>query len=460
MTATGKEMTATGKEMTATDKTLASVDSKFAAEEQIQSQFKLDDISMVVKPGQLVGVVGKVGSGKTSLLAALTAEINKFGGSVSVGSLERGISLVTQTSWIQHATLRDNILFGREYNAEFYQNVIHACALEPDLQILPAGDMTEVGENGVTLSGGQKLRVALARAVYQDKPLYLLDDPFAAVDAHVATHIFNYTICGLLKNKTRILCTHHTRFLQKADLVIGLEDGRIANIGPPEIVLPQVQPASPDKMEDEADEKQGEKATIEATLDPVSKDEGGSVLVEEEQREVDVIKPHVYWSYFTSIGFILAPTIFIFLFLMEASKDVTNWWLAYWVSTFRYVDATSLNVTAFNVSPPIHTHPHSQLSPLPAFNVTPSGSNLYFYIGIYLGLAVANSIFALFRAFLFAYGGLCAARVLHTQLLKSILRAPVVFFDTNPVSLLQQLTLFFLSFSLFFLVNFSYTAIQ
>ncbi|KAJ7321461.1 Multidrug resistance-associated protein 7 [Desmophyllum pertusum] len=194
---------------------------------------ELTNIDFCVETGQLIGVIGKVGSGKSSLLAAITAEMGKRLGEVFIRKLERGFGLAAQEPWIQHGTVKENILFGKPFDVEKYNAVIYACALVEDLQILPAGDETEIGENGVTLSGGQKARVALARAVYQDKEIYLLDDPLAAVDAHVAAHLFHHCIMGLLQTKTRILCTHHTHFLSAADLVVVMEHGAVVLTGPP-----------------------------------------------------------------------------------------------------------------------------------------------------------------------------------------------------------------------------------
>lgn len=149
--------------------------------------------------------------------------------SISIVSL--GFGFVTQQAWLQRGTLRENILFGKAYDDSRYRTVLHACCLADDIHLLPAGDLTGVGEGGVTLSGGQKARVALARAVYQDKPIYLLDDIMSAVDRSVARHIYQHCIMSLLANKTRILCTHHTQYLVNADHVLVLKDGKILKEG-------------------------------------------------------------------------------------------------------------------------------------------------------------------------------------------------------------------------------------
>nr|XP_033947921.1 LOW QUALITY PROTEIN: multidrug resistance-associated protein 7 [Pseudochaenichthys georgianus] len=206
-----------------------------------KGSLRLHSLSLHITKGSLVVVVGKVGCGKSSLLAALTGELNRLSGVVFVADRERGFGLASQDPWIQHASVRDNILFGRNYDPIFYQTVIEACALTEDFNVLPNGDRTEVGENGVTLSGGQKARLALARAVYMDKDIYLLDDPLAAVDTDVAEHLMKKCVMELLRGKTRILCTHRVEFVDKADLVVLMDNGTIIKT----VFPPQLPPAWP-----------------------------------------------------------------------------------------------------------------------------------------------------------------------------------------------------------------------
>ncbi|XP_052772990.1 multidrug resistance-associated protein 1-like isoform X2 [Mya arenaria] len=190
----------------------------------------LRDINLDVPVGSLVAVVGTVGSGKSSMLQAVLGEMEKIHGNVTVkGSL----AYVSQQAWIQNATLQDNVLFGKSADVSRYQEVIQACALQADLDIMPAGDQTEIGEKGINLSGGQKQRVSLARAVYQDRDLYLLDDPLSAVDSHVGKHIFDNIIGpnGLLKHKTRVLVTHGVGFLPYVDTIVVLVDGMVSEMG-------------------------------------------------------------------------------------------------------------------------------------------------------------------------------------------------------------------------------------
>ncbi|PVU98628.1 hypothetical protein BB559_001437 [Furculomyces boomerangus] len=190
----------------------------------------LNDINLSVKSDELLAVVGRVGSGKSSLLMALLGEMHKSRGQVTI---KGNIAFATQQPWIMNATVRDNILFGYRFDSAFYKKVIYACGLEPDFKMLPDGDSTEIGERGINLSGGQKARLSLARAVYSRADVYLLDDPLAAVDAHVGAHLFKHVIgpSGLLKTRTRILVTNAIPYLQDCDSVALMQDGHIVEQG-------------------------------------------------------------------------------------------------------------------------------------------------------------------------------------------------------------------------------------
>ena len=186
----------------------------------------LQDIDLLVTKGELLAIVGRVGDGKTSLLGAMLGEMTRTEGSVTV----RGdVAYFSQNSWILSATVKDNIIFGHRFDPVFYDQVLDACALRSDLAVLPQGHMTEVGEKGVSLSGGQKARICLARACYARADIYLLDDPLSAVDAHVGRHIFDNVIGpnGILKNKARILCTNAVNVLPEADNIVMVRRGII-----------------------------------------------------------------------------------------------------------------------------------------------------------------------------------------------------------------------------------------
>nr|XP_009932675.1 PREDICTED: multidrug resistance-associated protein 7 [Opisthocomus hoazin] len=398
--------------------------------------------NLLVRKGMLLGVVGKVGSGKSSLLAAVTGELIKQSGRVYVCDLEHGFGLATQEPWIQFTTVRENILFGREYDARLYEEVVEACALSEDLNILPAGDQTEVGENGVMLSGGQKARIALARAVYQEKELYLLDDPLAAVDADVANHLMRKCILGVLKHKTRILCTHRTEFLEKADALLLIDNGRIVKTGTPADILPLVEafPKFKDmdkRRKDKAPDEQGQEEAVETEADESM--QNNHLIHKEEEKKEGAVAFQVYKTYWLAVGSCLALSILFSLLLMQASRNIADWWLSHWISSISQAANTSVMVCS--ASPP---SPELLLfsivglvSPIQALDTTPVPSNgsldVNFYLIVYGSIAGANSLFTILRAFLFAYGTIRAATVIHNRLLQRALKVMVRNSDSGEI---------------------------
>ncbi|XP_056590358.1 ATP-binding cassette sub-family C member 10 [Triplophysa dalaica] len=395
--------------------------------------FYLHSLNLSIKRGSLVVVVGKVGCGKSSLLAAITGELDRCGGVVYVEGREQGFGLAVQEPWIQHATVRDNILFGREFDSTFYQTVIDACALADDLNVLPDGDQTEVGENGVNLSGGQKSRLALARAVYMEKEIYLLDDPLAAVDADVAHHLMEKCILGILKNKTTIVCTHRVEFVNKADVVVLMDNGKIVRTGTPNEVLSLVKSVPKDsKNNSNAKEKDGLGGKEEVTNEP----EAELNRLGEEQKQMGQLSLAVYRSYWRAVGGCMAVSVLLSLLLMQASKNVSDWWLSHWISHMKdnvtqLVSLSAGPLLTLNIIPPEKLMFH-----VPDRGSETSGnlsSELKFYMTVYGSLAAANTLFTAARAFLFAYGGICAATVVHKRVLSSVLKATMTFFDTTPL---------------------------
>ncbi|EMP24463.1 Multidrug resistance-associated protein 7 [Chelonia mydas] len=385
---------------------------------------------LAVAKGALVGVVGKVGCGKSSLLAAITGELNRFGGQVYVSDLERGFGLATQEPWIQFTTVRENILFGRDYDARLYHEVLEGCALSDDLNILPAGDQTEVGENGVTLSGGQKARIALARAVYQEKEIYLLDDPLAAVDADVANHLMQKCILGVLKHKTRILCTHRTEFLEKADTLLLMDNGRIVKTGTPSEILPLVE-ATPKvnenkRRQNKVPAEQGQEEDMEIEAEELG--QANCLLQREEEKKEGAVAFQVYRAYWLAVGSCLALSVFFSLLLMQASGNVSVWWLSHWISNLPQTANISTRPLSASVpSPQLLLFSLaglvSRIQVLGTAPVHPNSTlDVNFYLMVYGGIAGANSVFTILRAFLFAYGTIRAATVIHSRLLQRVMK--------------------------------------
>ena len=182
---------------------------------------RLTHVNINITPGELVLVLGPVGSGKSTLLCGLLGEVEQTAGRTAVGGK---LSYVPQTAFIINATLRENVLFGRRYDAERYKATITACALDSDIALLPNGDLTEIGERGINLSGGQKQRISIARATYSlESEIVLLDDPLSAVDTHVASHIFEKCINGMMRGRTRVLVTHSMAYVDEADQILLIE---------------------------------------------------------------------------------------------------------------------------------------------------------------------------------------------------------------------------------------------
>ncbi|XP_029175572.1 multidrug resistance-associated protein 7 [Nylanderia fulva] len=375
--------------------------------------FTLHNINLSVQKGQLIGIMGKVGSGKSLLLDGILAEITKTKGIIAVNDDHRGFGYVKQNPWLQRGTIRDNVLFGKSYDHNKYKNILKACALTSDLNSLPNKDLTAVGEAGNTLSGGQKTRISLARAIYADKDIYLLDDILATLDVKVAKHVFQHVILGLLRNKTRILCTHQIQYLINADLVIEMSKGKIINQGKPSDILPDLE----DYLLSESIESDLDIASIKMTPKEFNQSEKNEMdpLLEKETTEKGTVHFSVYTCYLKAVGQYLAISIFLSMILMQSSKNVTDLWLSYWVT---HSNTTTINST--NIS---------RLEKLQFYYDNYSLHDTKYYLTVYSLLAVFNSIFTLIRAFIFAYGGLQAAITMHKQLLKIIIRAKTTFFD-------------------------------
>ncbi|XP_012524038.1 multidrug resistance-associated protein 7 isoform X1 [Monomorium pharaonis] len=379
--------------------------------------FALYNINLSIRKGQLFGIMGKVGSGKTLLLDGILAEITKTSGIIAVNDDHKGFGYVKQNPWLQRGTIRENILFGKPYDHNKYKNILNACALTSDLNSLPNKDLTAIGEAGNTLSGGQKTRISLARAVYADKDIYLLDDILATLDVKVARHVFQHVILGLLRNKTRILCTHQTQYLVHADLVIEMSKGKIVNQGKPSDVLPDLEDylLSSDSIESDMDV-----VSIKAfnEFNRLEKDEIDPLL-DKEATEKGTVHFSVYVCYIKTMGRYLAISIFLSMILMQSSKNITDLWLSYWVT---HVNATMNNSTET-----------SKFGRLQLYYDNYGFHDTKYYLTVYSLLAVFNSIFTLIRAFIFAYGGIQAAVTMHKQLLKIVMRAKTIFFDIQPV---------------------------
>lgn len=381
-----------------------------SATSNAEFNFKLQGLDLRVEKGEFVGIVGRVGSGKSSLLTALLGELSRSRGSIYVRDPREGVAYVQQEPWLQQGTVRENILFGKPYELEWYQKVVDACALKEDFKQLASGDDTNVGEAGVMLSGGQKARVALARAVYQNKEIYVVDDIFSAVDVPVGSHIYRNCLMGLLKNKTRILCTHHPRFLAGASKAILMENGEIVDEGSPKDILTKVD------FERDAVEKRDRKNT-EKDEDPKEGCQLELDLIDDETQSAGHVKLTIYKNYWRAVGNFLSLAIILAMALMQASKNSTDIWLAQWVSEDSNQNESHSPILSGM----------AWLSPL-----LEGASDERYHLVVYGSIAVFNTFMSLARAFLFAFGGICAAKAIHEKLLNVIMRARTQFFDGTP----------------------------
>ncbi|CAL2236948.1 unnamed protein product [Prunus armeniaca] len=380
----------------------------------------LKHINLNVNKGELTAIVGTVGSGKSSLLASILGEMHKLSRKVRVCGTT---AYVAQTSWIQNGTIEENVLFGLPMDRERYQEVVRVCCLEKDLEMMEFGDQTEIGERGINLSGGQKQRIQLARAVYQNCDIYLLDDVFSAVDAHTGSEIFKECVRGVLKNKTVLLVTHQVDFLHNVDLILVMRDGMIVQGGKynellssglhfKELVaaretsmeLVEMSPTIPSKsspspqISPQPSSNHREANGANNSLGQPKSDKGTSKLIKEEEKETGKVSLHVYKVYCTEAygwwGVVLVLSLSL---LWQATLMAGDYWLSYETSADRAV--------AFKPS---------------------------VFITVYAIIAAISFLVVSVRAFSVTIVGLSTAQIFFKQILHSILHAPMSFFDTTP----------------------------
>ena len=291
--------------------------------------FKLHNMDFTIGRNELVAVIGGVGSGKSSLLAALAGDMRRTKGQVTMGANR---AFCPQYAWIQNATVKENILFGKEMDKSWYKQVIQACALQPDLDMLPQGDGTEIGERGITVSGGQKQRLNIARAIYFDADLIIMDDPLSAVDAHVGRHIFDNAIMGLLKDKCRILATHQLWVLNRCDRIIWMEEGKIQAIDKFDNLMRDhagfqqlmESTAVEEKHEDEDHVNEDEVETENKVMKKKQKSLG---LMQAEERAVKSVPWSVYIDYVRASGSVWnAPLVVVLLLMSQGANIATSLW--------------------------------------------------------------------------------------------------------------------------------------
>ncbi|NXR48113.1 MRP4 protein, partial [Hippolais icterina] len=396
----------------------------------------LQQISFTVRRGELLAVIGPVGAGKSSLLSAMLGELPKDTGLINVTGR---IAYVSQQPWVFSGTVRSNILFDKEYEKEKYENVLKVCALKKDLELLANGDLTVIGDRGATLSGGQKARVNLARAVYQDADIYLLDDPLSAVDAEVGRHLFEKCICQALRQKISVLVTHQLQYLHAANQILILKDGKMVGKGTyAEFLRSGIDFASLLKKDEEVVEQLSvpgtpnlksarnrtfSESSVLSQDSSVHSQKDGAVeqppgenalaAVPEESRHEGKINFKVYRKYFTAgANYFVIFILLVFNILAQVAYVLQDWWLSYWASHQAKLNLTTNGNNGTNETGPL---------------------DLNFYLGIYAGLTVATILFGIIRSLLVFQVLVNSGQNLHNKMFQSILKAPVLFFDRNPI---------------------------
>ncbi|KAJ3259888.1 hypothetical protein HDU77_001608 [Chytriomyces hyalinus] len=390
-----------------------------------KSQSILQNINLKIKVGELVSVVGAVGSGKSSLLNAILGEMDAYE-PTQIALRSKKIAFCTQTPFILSGSVRDNVTFGLPFDAQKFRKVIDVCAMESDLKIFQNGELTLIGERGVTLSGGQRARLALARAVYSDADIYLLDDPLSAVDTKVGRHLFEECINGYLSTKTRILVTHQLQFARLCDTVLVLEQGKIAAQGPYSEVIESSSSkfaAAMKEMETKGheeeegvddlvqDEKKAEPVVVveDSTVTPdivkavAPVSASTAPLITKEESAKGSVSPKVYWNFFRAgASALMFVILMMFLVVGQSSLIVTDYYLSRW----------SLQ--------------------------SPEDQRWIGNLGIFLGLAVGTVIISIVRAEMFFHYCLNSTESLFRKMLHSVYRSPMSFFQQNPLGRLMN----------------------
>jgi ABC-type multidrug transport system fused ATPase/permease subunit len=484
----------------------ASVSFPHDAADPTTDPFTLRELNLHFPNNALSVISGPTGSGKSLLLAAILGEVELLSGYIQVpkSSSQRfdskataadwiiptAISFVSQTPWIENATIKDNILFGLPFDPIRYTKVIEACALSQDLAIFEDGDQTEVGAQGISLSGGQKWRLTLARAFYSRAGIVIMDDVFSALDAHVGKHIYDNAVIGeLADGRTRILATHHTSLcLPRAKYAVRLSaNGTLEHaglmedlrqVGGLDEILEADEKSEPKEVEE--DEVLRAEETNGVTAIP-SEDVAITVkappkkLIEEEKRETGRVKTSVYAGYLHASG---GWSFWSFLVLLYAVAEGFTLGRTYWVRIWASAYGEPETVAALSLITPHYQHSiqprFSDQQPFGTVNFTNAinstlvstsfpidtqNRSLWFYLGIYCLISTISVLFSISRLYLVYTGSLRASRRIFRAVLHSVLRTPLRWLDTVPMGrILNRFTADFTSVDSSLAQNFYYFA--
>ncbi|KAK1225752.1 hypothetical protein PQX77_011295 [Marasmius sp. AFHP31] len=443
-----------------------------------ERRFELRDATVLFPEGELTVVTGPTASGKTALLMAVLGEMTLLSGQIILSKNARRvdangnmhtISYAAQTPWLRHQSIKDNILFGYPYDEQRYKAVVDACALKPDFDILEDGDATEIGARGVSLSGGQKARVALARAVYARTKYVLLDDPLSAVDSHTSRYLYENLLCGpLLANRTVVLVTHHVDLvLPGAHYLVRMLDGRIDTQGTVKDLRAQgLLEDIANEAEVEAHREEVAVAEKEGKDKPASGQDGEGEdpdadkkprkLVKDEHRETGSVKWRIYQKYLEASSYYVWAILFVFVVMNQFLGVGEKVWMKQWGAAYTHDGDSESAYRSFSpfrttglsdheyLAESYMTSQHHQLSihSQPLYTVKKTGlfgidwpdahKQPLFYVGIYAAIGLTNVLVNVLSAAAQFTGALRASRTLFRQLLERIVRATFRFHDTTP----------------------------
>ncbi|KAI0696160.1 multidrug resistance-associated ABC transporter [Cytidiella melzeri] len=446
------------------------VDSASVAEsEASERRFQLTDITIMFPERELTVITGPTASGKTALLMALLGEMTLLEGRLIMSKdtsvvdehgLQHAISYAAQSPWLRHQSIKDNILFGYPYDEERYNAVTECCALLPDLQMLEDGDATEIGARGVSLSGGQKARVALARAIYAPTQYVLLDDPLSAVDSHTARFLFEKLLQGpLLANRTVILVTHHVELvLPGAFYLVRMLDGRIDTHGTvkdlrargvlEEITHDESVAAHKDEQQAAKEAPHIDPATADDPDAPQEKAKKPRKLIEEEKREQGSVKWNIYRTYLKASSYWTWGLLTLIIVCNQGLAVGEKLWIEVWGGAYK--NSTVSFIGSYALRAPLVPDHEVTLDPsymsvhfthasaaVPSTSMSgkqwPSAQeHPYFYIGIYASITLAVAVLNVLGAVIQYTGALRASRKLFKQLLVAVVRATMRWHDVTP----------------------------
>ncbi|KAI8497857.1 hypothetical protein Bbelb_245090 [Branchiostoma belcheri] len=439
----------------------------------------VSNINLSIPKGKLTIVVGQVGCGKSSLLSAILGEMTTLSGQVVWNKKHNKVAYAAQRPWLLNASLRDNVIFGLPFDRSRYQQVITACCLQPDIDILPGGDMTEIGEKGINLSGGQKQRISVARTLYAKTDIVFLDDPLSALDAHVGGDLFEKGIMGHLvrERRTVVLVTHKLQYLEHAHFVVAMDGGQIQTTGS----MREIRESNPELYNNWKDiileghrkvaaglgRKERERLLSHSSVGSRSSlQSGGSMsgsddeeeasaeaerakllrqlsrqfsaysvrsrvgeswaakgkLVKQEERNVGEVALTHYLTYAAACGLVLVAVV---LFL-QVSKQGMQVGIDFWLSTW----SSASTVTAMATAPVINMTAVNQTWG----NLTqpPPGLDTSYYINGYTALSVTAILLAAVSSIISMLSMVVGAKRLHEGMVRNIVLAPMRFFDTTP----------------------------